>query len=142
MSRAKLERRLEALEGQNGLDPDEPNAWNVVFEEVSSEALTDLGYIFEMEHPEKSPEWNISYSKPLGWDGPGWIASGPQAAHWYAHGWRCQVLLRLRPGRQEGGWPTYTRPTDELDGKIWAVLLADAPDPETFERWLTLLEIQ
>ena len=47
-----------------------------------------------------------------------------------------------RPPRQAEGWPTYPRPVDELDAKICDVLLADAPTPETFERWLTLLEIR
>lgn len=142
MSRAKLERRLEALEDQGKPDSSEPSPGDLVLKELSMEALEDIHFILDMEHPEDSLSWNVTYSKPLRWDGPEWIPSGPVAAHWYAHRWECQVPLRLRPGRQEGGWPSYDRPKDEVNAKIWDVLLADAPTPETFERWLTLLEIR
>jgi len=144
MSRAKLEQRLEVLEAQNvpapGLSP-----WEIVISEVGFEALEDLGYILEMEHPEDSPEWNIIYSQPPGYVGPEWIKSGPEAARrytlWLREALPCLKHPDTRPPRQVDGWPSYDRPKGEMDGKVFDVLLADAPNPETFERWINLLEI-
>jgi len=141
MSRAQLARRLEALEAQDVTESG-PSPWATVFEEMSLDGLHDLEYIHAMAHPDPNHyTWGIIFAQPLGYAGPEWIASGPEAAHRYEHGWESQVPCRPRPGRQETGWPSYERPKDELNAQVWDVLLADAPTPEIFERWIKLVDL-
>ena len=141
MSRA-LDRRIAALEGRHQTVT--TSAWEPILAELSEEGLEDLHYVIALAHPDQYTGWHVEYSEPPGWDGPEWIASGPEAEHRYKLWHRAQFpgsrLPDTRPPRQIGGWPEYPRPTDELEAKVFDVLLADAPNPETFERWLRAME--
>ena len=137
-----LDRRITALEG--GHRTDGTSAWQPILAELSEECLEDLAYIIALAHPDQYTGWHVEYAEPPGWDGPEWIASGPEAERRYQrwHRARYPGLIRpdTRPPRQVGGWPEYPRPVDELEAKVRDVLLADAPNPETFERWLRAME--
>jgi hypothetical protein len=142
MSRDR-DRRIAALEGRHQTVT--TSAWEPILAELSEEALEDLHYVMELAHPDpESPSWKVIYSEPPGWDGPEWIASGPVAEHRYQLWHRAKFpgshSPDTRPPRQIGGWPEYLRPKDEMEAKVFDVLLADAPNPETFERWLQILE--
>ena len=142
MSGAKLERRLEALEVRSVPDYG-PSPWGLVMDEMSELGMEELGYVFDCENPARVQ--HIVYGRPPGYVGE-WISSGPEAARnyrlWLREAMPCLRHPDTRPPRQVDGWPSYDRPKGELDGKVFDVLLADAPNPETFERWLKLLEIQ
>ncbi len=136
-----LDRRIAALEGRHQIVT--TSAWEPILAELSEEALEDLHYLIELAHPDpESPSWKVEYSEPPGWDGPEWIASGPEAERRYKlwHRANFPTWHPPKPPRQIGGWPEYPRPTDELEAKVFDVLLADAPNPETFERWLQIVE--
>ena len=77
-----LDRRIAALEGRHQIVT--TSAWEPILAELSEEALEDLHYLIELAHPDpESPSWKVEYSEPPGWDGPEWIASGPEAERRY-----------------------------------------------------------
>ncbi len=136
-----LDRRIAALEGRHQAVT--TSAWEPILAELSEEALEDLHYVIELAHPDpESPSWKVEYSEPPGWDGPEWIASGPEAERRYKlwHRAKFPACHPPSPPRQVGGWPEYPRPVDEVEAKVHDLLLADAPNPETFERWLRAMK--